>query len=235
MKRRDLLFVFLILFNFISSFSVEEKDNFINSFNDDINRAIEFIDNHKSKIIETSKEYSINIDIILSIMFPELVRYNYLKDQIEISANKLFYIKWGAEYADFSIGILQMKPTFIERLSNTKKRDKYDDLFLYPKNSSKQDIRGIIIDRLQDINYQLKYLAYFINIIDTSNEILFKNDYDKIRYYATAYNAGSWYNQDNNQKLSKKKTYPYGPNNDEIKQYSYSDISLYYYQNILNK
>jgi len=229
------LYIYVLIFNLIFSLSIEEKDNFINSFDDDINRAIEFIDNHKDKIIQTSKEYDIDVNIALSIIFPELVRYNHLKDQIEVSANKLFYIKWGPEYADFSIGILQMKPTFIERLSNTRKRDKYDDLFLYPEDSSKEDIRGIIIDRLQDIDYQLKYLAYFINIIDTSNEVNFKNNYDKIIYYATAYNAGSWYNEVNNQKLSKKKTYPYGANNDEIKQYSYSDISLYYYQNILNK
>lgn len=235
MKTEYLLFVFLIIFNLIFSLSIEEKENFINSFGGDIDRAIEFIDNHKDKIVEISKEYDIDVNIALSIIFPELVRYNHLKDQFEISANKLFYIKWGAEYADFSIGILQMKPTFIERLSNTRKRDKYDDLFLYSENFSKEDIRGIIIDRLQDIEYQLKYLAYFINIIDTSNEVEFKNDYDKIVYYATAYNAGSWYNQDNNQNLSKKKTYPYGGNNVEIKQYSYSNISLYYYQNILNK
>ncbi|MAR14953.1 MAG: hypothetical protein CMG21_00650 [Candidatus Marinimicrobia bacterium] len=230
-----LFFFYTLIFNFIFSFSMEEKDKFINSFNDDIDRAIEFIDSHRDKIIEISKDYGIDANIALSIMFPELVRYNHFKDQIEVSANKLFYIKWGPEYADFSIGILQMKPTFIERLSKTRKRDKYNDLFLYPENSSKEDVRGIIIDRLQDVEYQLKYLAYFINIIDTSNEVKFENNYDKITYYATAYNAGSWYNEDNNQKLSKKKTYPYGANNDEIKQYSYSDISLYYYQNILNK
>ena len=231
---KSIIFI-LFLLNFIFPLSVEEKDKFINSFNDDIDRAIEFIDSHRDKIIEISKDYGIDANIALSIIFPELVRYNHLKDQIEVSANKLFYIKWGPEYADFSIGILQMKPTFIERLSKTRKRDKYNDLFLYSENSSKEDVRGIIIDRLQDVEYQLKYLAYFINIIDTSNEVKFKNNYDKITYYATAYNAGSWYNEDNNQKLSKKKTYPYGANNDEIKQYSYSDISLYYYQNILNK
>jgi len=230
-----LLFIYILIFNFIFCFSIKEENNFINSFSEDINRALEFIDNHRDKIIEISKDYNIDVNIALSIMFPELVRYNHLKDQIEISVNKLFYIKWGPEYADFSIGIFQMKPTFIERLSKTRKRDKYNDLFLYPEGASKEDVRRIIIDRLQDIDYQLKYLAYFINIIDTSNEIKFKNNYDKIKYYATAYNAGSWYNQNNNQELSKKKTYPYGGNNDEIKQYSYSDISLYYYQNILNK
>lgn len=231
---KSIIFI-LFLLNFIFPLSVEEKDKFINSFNDDIDRAIEFIDSHRDKIIEISKDYGIDANIALSIIFPELVRYNHLKDQIEVSANKLFYIKWGPEYADFSIGILQMKPTFIERLSKTRKRAKYKDLFLYSENSSKEDVRGIIIDRLQDVEYQLKYLAYFINIIDTSNEVKFKNDYDKIIYYATAYNAGSWYNEGNNQKLSKKKTYPYGANIDETKQYSYSDISLYYYQNVLNK
>ena len=230
-----LIILIISVLNFIFSFSIEEKDSFLESFNDDIDRAIEFIDNHKNTIIEISKDYNIDVNIAVSIMFPELVRYNHLKDKIEVSANKLFYIKWGPEYSDFSIGILQMKPTFIERLSNTRKRARYDNLFIYPNNSSDEDVRSIIIERLQDIEYQLKYLAYFINIIDTSNEVKFKNDYDKIIYYATAYNAGAWYNEKNNETLSKKKTYPYGSNSNEIKQYSYADISLYYYQNILNK
>ena len=229
------LIILNCILNFIFSFSLEEKDIFRQDFNDDIDKALFFIDTHKDKIINISKEYNVDIDLILSIIFPELVRYNHLEDKLQVSVNKLFYIKWGSEYADFSIGIFQMKPTFIERLFNTKKREKYDDLFLYSKNLSKEDIRGLIIDRLQDIEYQLKYLAYFINVIDTSNEISFKNFYDKITYYATAYNGGAWYNEENNKKLSKKKTYPYGGNTNEIKQYSYSDISLYYYQNILNK
>ena len=230
-----LIILIISVLNFIFSFSIEEKNSFLESFDDDIDRAVEFINNHKDKIIEISKDYNIDANIALSIIFPELVRYNKLKDKIEVSANKLFYIKWGSEYSDFSIGILQMKPTFIERLSNTRKRAKYNSLFMYPKNSSDEDIRSIIIERLQNIEYQLKYLAYFIKVIDTSNEVEFKNDYDKITYYATAYNAGAWYNEKNNQTLSKKKTYPYGSNSNEIKQYSYADISLYYYQNILNK
>ena len=231
--KKNIIIGFIL--SFIFCFSIEEKNIFINDFTDDINRAINFIDNHKEEIVQISHEYNVDINLVLSIMFPELVRYNKLKDQIEISINKMFYISGGVESSDLSIGILQMKPSFIKRLSNSKKLDFYDNLFIYPENFSNKDIRSLIIDRLQNIDYQLKYLAYFISIINDSNQFKFQNEYDKIKYYATAYNSGAWYNKSNNEKLSKKKTYPYGPNNNEIKQYSYSDISLYYYQNILNK
>ena len=226
---------FILLFANIYSFSLEEKKDFLESFDFDIKKALNFIDDNILLIEEVFNQYNIDLSLALSIMFPELIRYNSLKDQIEISINKMFYISGGVESSDLSIGILQMKPSFIDRLSNSKKLNFYDTLFVYPNNFSNKDIRKVIIDRLQDIEYQLKYLAYFIAIIDASNENKFENQYDKIKYYATAYNAGAWYNKTNNEKLSKKKTYPYGPNNTKIKQYSYSDISLYYYQNILNK
>ena len=226
---------FNCLLNFIFCLSLEDKQFFLNTFSSDIDKANLFISKHKNEIVDISEDYNIDVDLFISIMFPELVRYNHLEDQLQVSANKLFYIQLGSEYADFSIGILQMKPSFIERLSNTKKRDRYNDLFDYADNLSNRDIRGIIIDRLQDINYQFKYLAYFVKIIDTGNEFEFKNENEKVIYYATAYNSGAWYNEENNKIFSERKTYPYGANSSEIKQYSYSDISLYYYENILNK
>ena len=228
------IFIIIVVSN-IYSFSKEEKEVFFESFEFDIKKALNFIDDNILLIERVFNDYNIDHNLGLSIMFPELIRYNSLKDQIEISINKMFYINGGIESSDLSIGILQMKPSFIDRLSKSRKNNFYNDLFSYPDNFSNQDIRALIIDRLQDTEYQLKYLSYFISIIDNSNKIKFKNEYDKIKYYATAYNAGAWYNQTNNEKLSKKKTYPYGPNNNEIKQYSYSDISLYYYQDILNK
>tara|TARA_B100000029_G_scaffold86112_1_gene76428 strand:+ start:1840 stop:2544 length:705 start_codon:yes stop_codon:yes gene_type:complete len=224
-----------ILFFFISSFSLEERTRFSKSFKNEINKAIIFIDDKKEEILYICNEYEVDPELFISIIFPELIRYNSFQDKIEVSANKLFYTNWGAEYSDFSIGILQMKPSFVERLSNSKKISNYDDLFIYPEDCSKEEVRSIIVDRLQSVTYQLKYLAYFISLINSSYNIQFKNNYEKIRYYATAYNGGAWYNQNNNNKISKKKTYPYGGNVNKIKQYSYSDISLYYYQDILNK
>ena len=229
---------YIILFfisSFIYSLSHNEKALFFSSFESEIDNALKFIDNNQNIMDRIFFDYDVDVDLAVSIMFPELVRYNNLQDKIEISINKLLYINGGLEYSDLSIGLLQMKPSFIQRLSNTKILNKYDELFHYSDTLSNQEIRTIIIERLQSIEYQLKYLAYFIKVIDTYNKYVFIDYHDKIKYYSTAYNSGSWYNQENNNNLSQKKTYPYGPNNDEIKQYSYSDISLYYYQNFLNK
>ena len=42
-----LFFILILIFNLNFSFSKEEKEKFTNSFNNDIDRAIEFINNHK--------------------------------------------------------------------------------------------------------------------------------------------------------------------------------------------
>ena len=154
MKKKFIIFNCLL--NFIFCFSLEDKQDFFNTFSNDIDKANSFISKHKNEIVAISKDYNIDIDLFISIMFPELVRYNHLEDQLQVSANKLFYIQLGSDYADFSIGILQMKPSFIERLFNTKRRDKYNDLFDYADNLSNRDIRSIVIDRLQDIGYQFE-------------------------------------------------------------------------------
>ena len=162
-----------ILFFFISSFSLEERKKFSKSFKNEINKAITFIDDKKEEILYICNEYEVDPELFISIIFPELIRYNSFQDKIEVSANKLFYTNCGAEYSDFSIGILQMKPSFVERLSNSKKISNYDHLFIYPEDCSKEEVRSIIVDRLQSVTYQLKYLAYFISLIDSSYNIQF--------------------------------------------------------------
>ena len=62
-----LIILIISVLNFIFSFSIEEKESFIESFNDDIDRAIAFIDNHKDKIIEISKDYNIGFSQFLRI------------------------------------------------------------------------------------------------------------------------------------------------------------------------
>ena len=66
-----------------------------------------------------------------------------------------------------------MKPSFIERLSNSKKLNQYDLLFNF-KNEDNESKRKIIINRLQDLEWQLLYLCYFINLI--TEKVDFSND-----------------------------------------------------------
>lgn len=42
------------------------------------------------------------------------MRYNALKDDIESESLKVLYVQFGKTYADFSIGVFQMKPSFAE-------------------------------------------------------------------------------------------------------------------------
>lgn len=225
----------LLILTFLSViFSLDDKqiESFENKYNQEIEWANNFILKNKSIIDSIFTDNDIDIELGLSVMFPELVRYNFFKDQIEISLNKLLYVNGGVKYSDLSIGVLQMKPSFIKRLSNSSRLHNYDLLFEFNNDLNNEDIRTIIIQRLQDLSYQLLYLSYFINIIDNHIQIYNFSLLEKIRYISTAYNSGAWYNSYNNENYSLKKTYPNGPNEKKIIQYSYSDISLYYYNKL---
>lgn len=51
-----------------------------------------------------------------AIVFPEIMRYNGLKDGIETESLRTLYVQFGEDYADFSIGLFQMKPCFAQQL-----------------------------------------------------------------------------------------------------------------------
>ena len=226
--------IFIILF-FLAinySFNMDDIMTFENKYSQEIKWANNYIYENKSIIDSIFINNNIDIELGLSIMFPELVRYNFLKDQIEISLNKILYVNGGLEYSDLSIGVLQMKPSFIKRLSNSHRMSNYELLFEFNNKLNDEDIRAIIIQRLQKLSYQLLYLSYFINIIDNHIQNYNFSNSEKIKYISTAYNSGAWYNISNNEKYSQKKTYPNGPDEKKIIQYSFSDISLYYYNKL---
>lgn len=218
----------ILFFSFCYNQNSDFFYKFESSYEQEIDWANSYIDSNYELIKNTFKKNNVELSLGLSIIFPEMVRYNYLKDQIEITLNKILYVNGGSDYSDLSIGVLQMKPSFIERLSNSKKLNQYDLLFNF-KNEDNESKRKIIINRLQDLEWQLLYLCYFINLI--TEKVDFSNDafHEKLKYLATAYNSGSWYNKKVNKKYSVTKSYPYGNESNKINQYSYSDISLYYY------
>lgn len=136
------------------------------------------------------------IRIAEAVVFPEIVRYCILQDQIEVRALKVLYVQAGEEYANFSIGQFQMKPTFAEQVE----RD-YNRLFSsteqetigvpsFPIADSSQ-LRNQRVLRLDDFHWQAQYLRLFMMIMARRyKEARFSTDTDKLRFYATAYNAG---------------------------------------------
>jgi hypothetical protein len=155
---------------------------------------------HKLKALQPGFELCANVcqaDTLFmkSIVFPEVMRFNAIKDGIEAESLRTLYVQFGEDYANFSIGLFQMKPSFAEQIEIKSKSllpDSLDkELQLSYAESTNELIRRSRVNRLEDEDWQLVYLSAFIAIC---NELYkhkqFKSDVEKLQWYATLYNAG---------------------------------------------
>jgi len=145
------------------------------------------------QLCSTVSESSVNF--MQSIVFPEVMRYNALKDGIESESLKTLYVQFGGEYANFSIGVFQMKPSFAEIVELKCKQllptKIFEELQLPYKEINAENSRAKRIERLMDDEWQLIYLTGFIAICNKMYcDKNFKNETEKLQWYATVYNAG---------------------------------------------
>jgi hypothetical protein len=133
-----------------------------------------------------------DLQMASAIVFPELIRYNYLSDLIEITALKALYIQYGSGYADFSIGPFQIKPTFAEKIekewincgTNEIKICTYDTI-QNPLNRARR------VSVLATLPGQMLYLQMFYLLMEERfKNYEFSSIDEKLRIYATAYNFG---------------------------------------------
>ena len=138
-----------------------------------------------------------NVDPVFmqSIVFPEIMRYNSLRDDVETESLRTLYVQLGEEYADFSIGIFQMKPSFAAQVETKSKQmlpaALQQELVLTYETTDLTTIRKIRVERLQDQEWQLIYLTAFVSICNKLySQHNFTSDIEKLQWYATIYNAG---------------------------------------------
>ncbi len=173
-----------------------------------------------------------------SLVFPEVMRYNSLKDDIETESLKTLYVQFGQEYANFSIGIFQMKPTFALEVETKAKQllsdSIYKELQLMYENTDEEGIREERVERLQDNEWQLVYLTAFICIC---NELYknkkFETTTEKLQYYATVYNAGFDKTEDYIYKKIKQDNF-YLQQGMPKKKFKYAAIVNWYYSSFYN-
>jgi hypothetical protein len=130
-----------------------------------------------------------------AVVFPEVMRYNSLKDGIEAESLRTLYVQFGEEYANFSIGLFQMKPTFAVQVETKAKQllpdSMYKELELDYDTNEVETIREKRVDRLEDTDWQMVYLSAFVCIC---NEMYknkkFATEQEKLQWFATIYNAG---------------------------------------------
>ena len=130
-----------------------------------------------------------------SIVSPEVMRYNSLKDGVEAESLRTLYVQFGKDYANFSIGLFQMKPTFAEEVETKSKQllpdSIYKELQLVYTATGDEGIRKERVERLQDEDWQLIYLTAFVAICNkTYVHKKFVSATEKLQWYATVYNAG---------------------------------------------
>ena len=192
-------------------------------------------ESRKSQIYQLANQYNVDPKLLSSIVFPELIRYSHLKDKVEISALYSLYVLFGKEFSNYSVGMFQMKPSFIEKLET--EIVKYPDIetaFMinqFPDNLSEKNLKSLRIQRMTDSQWQVKYLISFMKIIEKNFfDYLSKieDERDVVRFFSTAYNTGTFNNLEKIKAFSKKKFFTTKKGT-----FNFSDISIYFYENFL--
>lgn len=158
--------LFLVSFNPILS----QAFNYREVFGDDWKKAETFERENRSWMELLLTDNHISYPFAIAVIFPELVRYSALRDKMEITLLKSLYISLGDEYANFSIGQFQMKPSFAELIRSQapaamgrkseikfKSRSEFDKTYEFRKS---------IVSDLEDPKTEFRYLIAFYKICE---------------------------------------------------------------------
>jgi hypothetical protein len=104
-----------------------------------------------------------------------------------------------------------------------KEKSGYDDIKSY---------RTSIVSDLENPETQLNYLIAFFKICEDNFNLKLKNDNERVRFLATAYNYSFWKTADQIENMSDKKYFRTTLLKTE--NYSYSDVSLFWFHKYLN-
>ena len=225
------LIVFFAIFTIQTNY---QKSNYPQIFGNDYKNAISFFKTNKKTLKKGFQIFNVDLKIASSIVFPEKIRYSIVKDFFETAFLEVFYVENGSSKVDFSIGDFQIKPSFAEKIeffvkNNLNLKLKYKILINYYNNSTEL-IRKERVRRLKKLSYQIIYISAFYDIIKIK---FYTKDMTKkmqLKFFATAYNFGFDKTQKDIIKHINYNSFPYG-NSYPGKQYSYSNISYYFYNN----
>jgi hypothetical protein len=173
--------------------------------------------------------------IALAVVFPEIIRYSYLEDKIQVRALKVLYVQYGRKYANFSVGHFQMKPSFIEQLeadwnrlaSAGERTAARIPAFVTADESGPRKERVL---RLDSMRWQVDYLRIFMALMRKRyGDVVFTSVEDRLRFYATAYNAGYAAGEEKLRQRMKEKHFHlelFFPK----RTYNYGDVAVFFFR-----
>jgi hypothetical protein len=169
--------------------SLSGKSYYRQIFQEHYDDALQFISNNRW-MADSLKVNSVDPNFALAIIFPELIRYSSIQDKMEMSGLLTLYVQYGEKYANFSVGRFQMKPTFAEQLEKDANNIKSQKGNAFNQTNT-SEVRMERVKRLDDIYWQVKYLALFIKVMNSKyRQISWNSEEEKLKFYATAYNSG---------------------------------------------
>lgn len=208
----------------------KDRPDYVSEFGKDWVNAESILFLHEEVFHNLADSFSVPYNEIIPIIFPELIRYSALQNKIEVSLLKTLYVYKGKDYADFSIGIFQMKPSFAEQIRNLSYQSNNPSLrklFDNDFDSEKEDHRKQLVTELNNPVTEFKYLIAFFKIANQIYHGKHWNSVDeKVRHFATLYNCGVQHSEGYIREMSRQKyfsTTVFGP------YYCYADIASYYF------
>jgi hypothetical protein len=227
-------FVFLLFTCYLQT-TLSQSLNYQDLFGDDWKKAQAFEKDNRSWMEPVLAKNHISYPLAIAIIFPELVRYSALRDKMEITLLKALYVNLGEDYGNFSIGQLQMKPTFAEIIREQapfamgrrsgitfKKESDFDDIKEYRKS---------IVTDLEDPKIQFNYLVAFMKICEKSFKTDRMDELSQLKFLATAYNYGIDKSASQIESMMDKKFFNIKLFNSE--NYSYADVSMFWYRQFM--
>jgi hypothetical protein len=212
--------------------SFSQQADYKKIFGSDWEKAEAFVSENETWMKQLSEKYSVSYPVAVAVVFPELVRYSALRDKMEITLLKALYINLGEDYANFSIGQFQMKPSFAESIHQKvpllkgRLRNQFREK---TKNNDIRKYRASIVKDLEQPESQFLYLIAFLKICGTIYNLEEMDEDYRLKFLATAYNFSFQKSFDEVEKMTDKKFFY--TKLVKAESYSYSDISAFWYRN----
>lgn len=200
-------------------------------FGNDWQKAEEFISENEPWMKQISAKFNVSYKEAVAVVFPELVRYSALRDRMEVALLKTLYINLGDEYADFSVGRFQMKPSFAEAINKNANllKGRLGKFFPDPgKYDSDWKYRSAVVLYLENTRSQFLYLIAFMKICGKNFDLSVMNEEQKVKFLSAAYNFSFQKSFEEVNSMTDRKFFTTKLVATEY--YSYSDISLAWYR-----
>ncbi|MDP2388071.1 MAG: hypothetical protein Q8M29_16975 [Bacteroidota bacterium] len=229
----------LLLFVLFVNLAFSQEAGFEKQYADDYLKAVKKLQTFSPQLDSVTKKLKVPQKEVISVVFPEMVRYSIYSDAAQMAMLELFYVERGTKYANFSVGAFQIKPSFVEELEkevsqNNQLTKKYAHI-LFSDTISAKKARETRLQRLKNICYQLVYACCFYEIMTLKyKNRTFKDKEEQLRLFATAYNSGMNMSYESLIKMQKVKLFPEGKICFNCTNYNYSEIVVEFYKKLSN-